>query len=90
MRVVIIAEDNRVNVEGQAETVDLSTLDEDIHVVQWYGTVGEIEYKQDYVANTRKPNDSLTDFAPFQKYVDAWMVEAQKSAPVPTLVTAAA
>jgi hypothetical protein len=43
MRVVIIAEENRVSVEGQSETVDLSTLDEDIHVVQWYGTVGEVE-----------------------------------------------
>jgi hypothetical protein len=84
MRVVIIAEDNRVNVEGQSEAVDLSTLDKDIHVVQWYGAVGEIEYKQDYIANTRKPNAALTDFAPYQKFVDAWTVEAQKPTPVAT------
>jgi hypothetical protein len=72
MRIVIIAEDSRVFVEGHSETVDLSTLDEDIHVVQWYGTVGEVEYKHDYVANTKKMNDRITDFTPYQKFVDAW------------------
>jgi hypothetical protein len=77
MRVTIIAEDNRVNVEGQSETVDLSTLDEDIHVIQWYGNVGEIEYKYDYVAGGKKPNDRITDFSPYQKFVDAWEVEAR-------------
>lgn len=85
MRVVIIQEDNRVSVEGFSETVDLSTLDEGIHVVQWYGTVGEIEYKHDYVANTKAPNVRITDFTPYQKYVDAWMVEAQKLLPPPVV-----
>jgi hypothetical protein len=86
MRVTIIAEENRVSVEGQSETVDLSTLDEEIHVIQWYGTVGEIEYKTDYIANTRKPNERIADFAPFQKFVDLWMIEAQKLLPVPEVV----
>jgi hypothetical protein len=82
MRVVIVAEDNRVSVEGQSEIVDVSTLDEDIHVVQWYGTVGEVEYKHDYIANTKAPNVRITDFTPYQKHVDAWMIEAQKPLPV--------
>jgi hypothetical protein len=82
MRVTIIQEDSRVNVEGQSETVDLSTLDEEIHVVQWYGTVREVEYKSDYVANTKKINDRITDFTPYQKFVDAWTVEAKKPWPV--------
>ena len=86
MRVIIIAEDSRVSVEGQSEIVDLSTLDEEIHVVQWYGTVGEVEYKNDYVANTKKMNDRITDLTPYQKFVDAWTVEAQK--PLPVVVTA--
>jgi hypothetical protein len=90
MRVVIIAEDNRVSVEGFSETVDLSTLDEDIHVVQWYGTVGEVEFKHDYIANTKAPNVRITDFAPYQKYVDAWMVEAQKLLPPPVAVATVA
>jgi hypothetical protein len=84
MRVVIVPEDNRVSVEGFSETVDISTLDEDIHVVQWYGTVGEVEYKHDYVQNTKAPNVRITDFTPYQKYVDAWMVEARKPLPVAT------
>jgi hypothetical protein len=84
MRVTIIADDSKVVVEGQLEIVDLSTLDEEIHAVQWYGTVGEVEYKHDYIENTRKPNDRITDFSPYQKFVDAWEVEAKK----PLLVTA--
>lgn len=78
MRVTIIADDSVVSVEGFAETVDLSALDEDIHAVQWYDTVGEIEYKQDYIKGTRKANERIEDFAPFQQFVDAWQVEAQK------------
>jgi hypothetical protein len=78
MRVTIIASENRVNVEGQSETVDLSTFDEEINVVQWYGSVGEVEYKTDYTNNTRKHNDTITDFAPYQKFVDMWTVEAKK------------
>jgi hypothetical protein len=81
MRVTIIGEDHRVNVEGQSEYVDLSTLDEDISVVQWYGASGEVEYKNDFIANTRKPNERITDFAPYQKFVDLWMTEAQKLVP---------
>jgi hypothetical protein len=86
MRVTIVADDNKVSVEGQPETVDLSTLDEDIHVVQWYGTVGEVEFKHDYIANTKKMNERIEDFAPYQKFVDLWMVEAQKPLPEPEVV----
>jgi hypothetical protein len=82
MRVTIIADDSHVYVEGQPERVDLSTLDEEIHVIQWYGTIGEIEYKTDYIENTRKPNERIEDFAPYQKFVDLWTIEAQKELPV--------
>jgi hypothetical protein len=77
MRVIIIAEENRVSIEGQSETVDLSTLDEDIYVVQWYGTFGEIEYFNAPGAKV-KANKPIDDFSPFQKFVDAWTVEAKK------------
>jgi hypothetical protein len=40
--------------------------------VQWYGTVGEVEFKTDYIANTRKHNERIDDFTPYQKFVDAW------------------
>ncbi len=88
MRVTIIADDSAVYVEEQALVVDLSGLDEDIHAVQWYGTVGEIEYKYDAVANTKKPNVRISGFLPFQIFVDRWTIEAQK-VPAPSSSTAA-
>jgi hypothetical protein len=77
MRVTIISDDGNVYVEEQALHVDLSTLDENIHAIQWYGTTGEIEYKTDYLTNTRPPNITITDFAPYQKFVDLWTAAAQ-------------
>jgi hypothetical protein len=87
MRVVIVQEDSRVSVEGQSERVDLSTLDANTHVVQWYGDFGEVEFKYDLVKNTKPPNVRITDFTPYQKYVDAWMVEAQKPLATPVQPT---
>jgi hypothetical protein len=81
MRVTIMVEENRVNVEGQSETVDCSVLyAEDVHVIQWYGTSGEIEYFNAHGATTLKGNMAIADFTPYQKFVDAWTVEAQKAA----------
>jgi hypothetical protein len=78
MRVTIIAVENRVNVEGYSEPVDCSALDEDINVIQWHGTVGEIEFKTNYVENTRRPNESITDFSPYQPLVAVWEASAKK------------
>jgi hypothetical protein len=47
-----------------------------IHVIQWYGTVGELEFKTDYIENTSKPNERIDDSTPYQKFVDAWTVAA--------------
>src|SRR5258708_2073859 len=80
MRVTIVAVDNRVVVEGQAEKVDCSSLDEEIHAIQWYSGRGEIEYKMDFIACTRKMNRVIGDLAPYQHLIDLWMIEAQKPA----------
>lgn len=80
MRVTIIADDRMVYVEGQPETVDLSSLPEDVHAVQWYGTRGEVEFKNNFVENKRKPNEEIKDFAEYQEFVDLWMIEAQRDA----------
>jgi hypothetical protein len=62
MRVTIIVEENRVNVEGQSETVDCTALyAEDVHVIQWYGTSGEIEYFN-YPGSAPKGNVAIADF----------------------------
>jgi hypothetical protein len=79
MRVTIIVEEDRVNVEGHSETVDCSSLG-DVHVIQWYGTSGEVEFFNAPGA-TIKGNEAITDFAPYQKYLDAWEVAA-KAVPI--------
>ena len=69
MRVTIIAEENRVNVEGQSESVDCTALYADnVHVIQWYGTEGEIEYFTPR-GSPIKGNEAITDFAPY-----TWML----------------
>jgi hypothetical protein len=84
MRVTIIAEENRVNVEGKSETVDcLALYADDVHVIQWYGSFGEIEYFNAPGATTFKANEKITDFTPYQKFVDAWTIEAQKPIVIP-------
>lgn len=86
MRVTIIASDSTVYVEGQAEKVDCSSLDEEIHAIQWYDGRGEIEYKMDYVNNTQRMNFTIVDFSPYQHLVDLWMIEAQKEIELPVQV----
>lgn len=84
MRVTIIPEENRVNVEGASETVDCSELyAKDIHAIQWYGDKGEVEYwnPPGQLTGLKGP-EAITDFAPYQKYFDAWEVEAKKEPPI--------
>lgn len=83
MRATIIVDDRTVTIEGMAtETVDMAGIDESIHAVQWYSTWGEIEYRTDVCAHcggvSRKPNERITDIAPFQPFIDRWEIEAKK------------
>jgi hypothetical protein len=83
MRVTIVVENDIVTVDGQWRRVDCSPLIEDgIHAVQWYETVGEVEFRTEIDAErkiqTRKPNEVITDFSPYQSYVDAWEIENAK------------
>lgn len=77
MRVTIIAEENRVNVEGFSETVDCSSLMPDVHVVQWYGEYGEIEYWNGIGSKAIRMPTKFDDLSPFQYLVDAWEVAAR-------------
>lgn len=65
-RVSIIVEDGLIVVNGvelRTDTTDL--VNEQKHAVQWYGDHGEVEY-----IDHAKPNETITDFAPYQVYVD--------------------
>ncbi len=76
MRVTIIADDGKVGVDGVFRGVDLSTLDPNIHAVQWDGAKGHIEFKD------RSPEQQITDISAFQSFIDAWTAAAP---PPPTL-----
>lgn len=66
MRVAIITEDNFLVVDGQQMRSDCSELvAQQIRAVQWYDTEGEVEH-----IGHIKPNEKITDFSPYQVYVD--------------------
>ena len=76
MRVTIIADDGKVGVDGVFRGVDLSSLDANIHAVQWDGALGNIEFKD------RSPEQRIADISAFQSFIDAWTSAAP---PPPTL-----
>ena len=74
MRVSISVIDGTIVKDGDSfEKIDMSGIPSNISVIQWYDTTGEIEY----IDETKLPviwsvrNETITDFSPYQKYVDA-------------------
>jgi hypothetical protein len=75
MRVSILVDDNVVVVDGQSQIIDcLPLIKQNIHAVQWYDTEGEVEYRKTNVFGNREPNLHITDFTPYQSYVDLWHI----------------
>lgn len=77
MRVTIIPVDSFVGVDGEFRSVDLGTIDPNIHAVQWDGTKGEIEF------NDRSANRVIDTLEPYQRFVDAWVAAAPPPPPPP-------
>ena len=71
MNITIIKEDNVVVVDGEAMNFDF-ILDNNIWAIQWNGTTGEVEYKD----NT--PNLEITSFDEYQYLVDGFNTEKQR------------
>lgn len=71
-RVTIIVDDRVVGVDGVFRHVNMSSMPDDIHAVQWYGGSGEIEYR------SNAPNKQIDDFGPFRKFLDAWRAAEPK------------
>jgi hypothetical protein len=71
MRITVIPEDGRVNIDGEGyEDIDLSSIDPSVHAVQWYDTEGEIEVK-----DTRGriiENREITSFEEFDFVIPLW------------------
>jgi hypothetical protein len=78
MRVTIIPADGFVSIDGEGFSgLDLSFMATDIHAVQWYGTDGELERKD----NRGKivANEIFTDISPYQAAIDAWNTKKEKA-----------
>lgn len=71
MRVTINRADNRVTVDGETYTVDLSSLPAYVSVIQWFGTQGHVEFVNDGRGQFL-PNISIADFAPYAYVIDMW------------------
>ena len=67
-RITIIKSDSHVGIDGQFFPVDCSDLPENFHALQWYGTLGEVEW----LGNPKPQNTEIISIAPYQKYIDRW------------------
>jgi hypothetical protein len=70
--VTIMRPDDMVYVNGVAKPVDCSKLDPTIGTIQWRGVYGWIEYLNAGGA-VFVPNETITDFKPYEEYVVAWV-----------------
>ena len=70
-RITIIKEDSTVIVDGNAQFgLNLSFLEPNIRVIQWYNTNGEIEYKNGQ-------NATFTNFEPYIQAYNVWNTSYQ-------------
>jgi hypothetical protein len=66
MRVTIHAIDNIVYINNEVRNSDCAELlAEGVRAIQWDNKNGILEY-----VGHKKPNEVITDFAPYQKYID--------------------
>jgi hypothetical protein len=88
MRATIVVDDNLMLIDGVPQQIDCSPLiTQNIHAVQWYDTFGEEEFRSDPATGHRDLNNRITDFSPYQPYVDAWNAALAKSKINPALDT---
>ncbi|KKL48880.1 hypothetical protein LCGC14_2321140, partial [marine sediment metagenome] len=59
-------EDGICLVDGEARTISMAGIDSTIHAVQWFDTIGEIEY------NDSKPHEQIDSIVPFQGFIQRW------------------
>lgn len=69
-RVTLFPRDNDAQINGAlAEDVDFTGIDPTIHCIQWYDTIGSIEYVEDPITGVKPPNETITSIAPYMSYV---------------------
>jgi hypothetical protein len=78
MRVTINRVDGLVGIEGMFKALDLSSLPSNLRVVQWNGSSGHVEW-------TDQNNTTISSFADYQQYIDAYNALQPETPPEPTI-----
>ena len=72
MRLIIVPSDSFVSINGIGYSgLDLSFINPTIHAVQWYGTYGEVEYK-DLATGKMTANREIQNIDEFQQVIAVW------------------
>jgi hypothetical protein len=75
MRATILVHDNIVRINDRTLTIDCSSVDQNIRVVQWYDSFGEIEFNND-AGQAFFRNGKLDTLDEFRPIIDAWFAWA--------------
>lgn len=77
MRLTIVPIDQLVIIDGVCVSgIDMSTIDDNIHAVQWYGSHGEVEFKPQKIDGSlhhfKPENKLIDDISKYQKVIEQW------------------
>lgn len=73
MKLTVIVEDSIICIDGECiNGCDLRFIPTNIHAIQWYGTHGQIEYKD-------KPNEFIESINFFEKIIDSFEEKKEKN-----------
>lgn len=77
MRVTIIKENGFVSIDDLGFSgIDLSFLPENLHAVQWYDTVGEVEMREPHPYKIlMAPSKTIDTLDEYQKCLDLWALK---------------
>jgi hypothetical protein len=74
MRLTIIPLDNVVTIDGISfNTIDLSSIPLDVHAIQWYNTIGEVEIK-DVETGRMLRNNTIDSISTYQSIIDQFYI----------------
>ena len=82
-RIIIVPVDTFCMVDSMGfRGVDMSSVDPSVHAVQWFDTMGWIEFLPDETGN-KPENQMIADITPFKPVLDSWqLIKQQHETPV--------
>ncbi len=71
-QIFMIPVDGTVVIDGLiADGVNFAGINPSIHAINWYGTIGEIQFKYQYTPGVNPPqNQEIDSIAPYQAYIN--------------------